>query len=199
MPRFHLARTEAGNFSLFRHDVSDRVVEQVRQYVEREPALDDCEIEPVYRDAYIELLSSQGPVDLVWGGPAYRFPNKATRSAETVVAIDEANAHLLEAHMSDWLPDVPHRQPFVAVVEAGHAVSVCASVRITPQAHEAGVETASMYRGKGHAAQAVAAWSRRIQSMGAEPIYSTSWSNRASLAVANMLGLQRIGADFHIR
>ena len=93
--------------------------------------------------------------------------------------------------MPDW-------QPFLAIVEAGRAVSVCRSVRITGEAHEAGVETLPEFRGKGYAKDTVAAWARSVQSMGAMPLYSTSWENTASQAVVKKLHLVQYGADFHI-
>ncbi|HVG44817.1 MAG TPA: GNAT family N-acetyltransferase [Longimicrobium sp.] len=86
----------------------------------------------------------------------------------------------------------------MAVVEDGRAVAVCSSVRITDAAREAGVETAPGFRGRGHAARAVAAWAVAVRRMGAIPLYSTSWSNAASQGVARKLGLRMFGADLHI-
>jgi len=65
-------------------------------------------------------------------------------------------------------------------------------------AHEAGVETAPPYRGRGHAAQVVAAWARAVLELGRVPLYSTSWQNEASRAVARKLSLIRFGDDLHI-
>lgn len=95
-------------------------------------------------------------------------------------------------------PHIPHRQPFVAVIEDGRAVAVCASVRITRAAHEAGVETVPRYRGRGHAVDAVAGWAEAVAKLGAVALYSTSWDNVASRRLAARLGLQVIGVDFHI-
>lgn len=114
------------------------------------------------------------------------------------VAINEANADLLRGGFEEWLPDVPHRQPFMAMIEDGHAVSLCASVRITDDAHEAGVETLPMYRQRGHAVNVVAGWARAVRKRKAIPFYSTSWDNMASQNVALSLGLSLFGTDFHV-
>ena len=77
-------------------------------------------------------------------------------------------------------------------------MSVCRSVRITPAAHEAGVETLPAFRGRGYAPDVVAGWARVVQSLGAMPFYSTSWENTASQAVAKKLHLVPYGTDFHV-
>jgi predicted GNAT family acetyltransferase len=66
----------------------------------------------------------------------------------------------------------------------GHAISVCFCARRSQLAAEAGVETAVGYRGRGFASRVSAAWARLIRRSGRLPLYSTSWSNTASLAVA---------------
>jgi predicted GNAT family acetyltransferase len=71
-------------------------------------------------------------------------------------------------------------------------------VRITPLAHEAGVETVPLFRGRGYARAVVAAWSAAVRALGAEPLYSTTWQNMASRAVARALGLVAVGRDLHI-
>lgn len=81
----------------------------------------------------------------------------------------------------------------------GRAVAVCASVRISGQGHETGVETDPAYRRRGYATRAVAAWSQEVKRRGV-PLcfYSTSWENDASRHVAARLGLTLMGADFSI-
>ena len=77
-------------------------------------------------------------------------------------------------------------------------MSVCRSVRITPAAHEAGVETLPAFRGRGYAPDVVAGWARVVQSLGAMPFYSTSWENTASQAVAKKRHLVPYGTDLHV-
>ena len=84
------------------------------------------------------------------------------------------------------------------MLKDNRAVSVCRSVRITPQAHEAGLETLLEFRRRGYAKDVVIAWARAVQVMGATALYSTSWENIASQAVARKLKLEMFGSDFHV-
>ena len=61
-----------------------------------------------------------------------------------------------------------------------------------------GVETLPDFRGKGCAREVTAEWARRVRAAGAIPMYSTSWENKASQAVARKLHLNCYGADFHL-
>ena len=97
-----------------------------------------------------------------------------------------------------WAPDIQTSAPLVALVFDGQAVAICGSVRITPRAHEAGVETAAPFRGRGYARAVVAAWSAAVRALDVEPLYSTTWQNTASRALARSLGLVSIGRDLHI-
>ncbi len=85
-----------------------------------------------------------------------------------------------------------------AALEDSKAVSVCASVRLTPRAHEAGVSTHPDFRGRGHAARAARAWARLVRHLRRIPLYSTSCDNVASLALARKLGLREFGVDLHL-
>lgn len=208
VPRFHLARTTSANYCIFRNDLSNHVVGSIQRYAAKEPPLRDPKALPLYNDHYLEILSSQRPVEAIWHGPAYRFTTLERQDVvedavgskdEAIIEINGSNSPLLATYMSDWLPDVPHRKPFLGVVSGTHVVAVCASVRITPGAHEAGVETLPSHRRQGYAAKVVAAWAKAVSQTNAVPLYSTSWDNHASQSVAASLGLELIGTDFHIR
>jgi hypothetical protein len=199
VPRLHLLRTAAGNCWRFRGDLPDSLVEALSEYCVAEPALADPQAQPRHQARYLRLLDAAVPVESIWHGPAYRFPEELGPRSPGIVPIDSSNARLLEPGMPDWLPDVPHRAPFMAVVADAQAVAVCASVRITERVHEAGVETQAGYRRRGFGAMAVRAWAGAVQALGATPLYSTSWDNQASQATAASLGLTLIGTDFHIR
>lgn len=80
----------------------------------------------------------------------------------------------------------------------GYAVSVCFCARRSEVAAEAGVETAKTFRGLGYGPRVTAAWAMAIRSMGLIPLYSTSWSNKASLAVARKLGLVAFASDWSL-
>lgn len=190
-PRFFLGHTAAGDLLRFRADVSDATVRALTDAWRATPAgvLDPAPYEAV--------LARAAPVERVWSGPAFTFPDDLPSPAGTL-PITAANADLLRAHLPQWLGDVGVSVPMYAVVADGHAVSVCASVRTTPHANEAGVETAPAYRGRGYAAAAAAAWALAIRAEGRVPLYSTSWDNAASRAVARTLRLHPFGSDLHI-
>lgn len=199
VPRLHLATTRDGNVCAFRADVPARLQTSLRRLVSREPPLTEARSAPVYQQEYLALLADDAPVEAIWHGPAYRFSSTACDDEPNVVDITESNRTLLAANMGDWLIDVPHRRPFKALVVDGQAVAVCASVRITSAAHEAGVETIPSYRRRGAATSVVSAWAKATALQGAEPLYSTSWDNLGSQAVARSLGLEFVGTDFHVR
>ena len=150
---------------------------------------------------YAAILAQSAPIRTTEAGPAFSFPahlRPTAGTSGTVVLVTEANSHLLHPLLSAWVPDVRQSPPLMALVENGRAVAVCASVRITPRAHEAGVDTAAEFRGRGYAPIVVAEWARAVRALGAEPLYSTSWQNAASRAVARKLSLVQFGSDLHI-
>ena len=51
---------------------------------------------------------------------------------------------------------------------------------------------------QGHATLVTAAWATEVQNQGRQPLYSTLWSNGASLGVARKLQTVRFGADLHV-
>jgi predicted GNAT family acetyltransferase len=68
-------------------------------------------------------------------------------------------------------------------------VAACYSARSSPIAREAGVWTEEAWRGRSFGTLVVAAWRNEVVRTGAQPLYSTSWDNAASLALARRLGL----------
>jgi hypothetical protein len=152
---------------------------------------------PLSASPYEHVLARAAPVQKTWVGPAFCFPAEM-RTDVGPIAITEGNADLLRPLLKEWVPDVPLSQPMFALIVEGHAVAVCCSVRRTSMAYEAGVETAVPYRGFGYAAQVVSAWAGAVHHIGRAPLYSTSWQNEASRAVARKLGLICFGSDLHI-
>lgn len=194
-PRFFLGRTQAGNVWRFRHDVPRDICEALARVCQTEPPATTQQ--PAHVAAYQCILAKQAPIQTQWSGSAYWFPHEAVPTGQAV-PISAERAHLLAGGLSDWIPDIPHQQPFVAVLVEGQAVAVCASVRITAQAHEAGVETLAAYRRQGYATAAVSAWAHLVQKQGALALYSTSFNNAASQKTAARLGLSLYGVGFHI-
>lgn len=203
-PRFWLGRTREGCIWRFGASLPADVAEQLDHLCRTEPpAAGDDDREPAQRAEYLRILAAHGDVGKIGGGPCYSAPagsapGAAGRSADGIVTIDESNVDLLKAHLTDWIDVALQWQPMVVALDGGHAVSVCASVRLTGEAHEAGVDTAPAFRRRGFARRAVAAWLVEVRRIGVEPLYSTWWENVASQRLAASLGLPLFGSDFAV-
>jgi RimJ/RimL family protein N-acetyltransferase len=115
-----------------------------------------------------------------------------------VVRITQENVQLLKNSFDYMLTELPYWEPCFVKFAEGDAASICFSSRIATASHEAGVETLPAFRGKGYAAEAVAAWAEAIYEMGRIPTYSTSWENTASQAVAKKLNGELYGVDLSV-
>lgn len=194
-PRFFLGQTAVGVVRRFRRDVSQvrrRAIEAVQldPRATMDSPLDSIEFE--------RILSEDAPIERTSAGLAFRFPRALSPSASTRMLHDPADAKLLHPLLAAWASDITTAAPLIALVRDGQAVAVCASVRITTLAHEAGVETAAPFRGRGYARAVVTAWSAAVRARGAEPVYSTTWENTASRSLARSLKLEAVGRDLHI-
>ena len=152
---------------------------------------------PLEYGRYLRRLESVAPVKSVRAGPLFRL-TAPPAGGEAAVRITPGNADLLRGGLDEWLPDVASGRLICAVVVGGRAVSICASVRVGGPAHAAGVETLPEFRGRGLAAQAVAAWARRVLESGGAPFYGTTFDNLASLGVARRLGMPLVGSEFSV-
>ena len=111
-----------------------------------------------------------------------------TQPADIVVV---ENEQLLHQNFRGWVAGeiATGRAPVMAVFKDEFPVSICFCARSSDIATEAGVETAEAFRGRGFAPRVTTAWALAIPASGRIPLYSTSWTNSASLAVARTLGL----------
>lgn len=190
-PRFALVRDAFRSVGATRVDVVDTVAARVNAFANREPPASDLHAEPVHAKQYIALLGGR-----VHFGPAYIFPDAIAERGD-VVPVETISQ--LERHFRGWSADeLPECTPIVAVMEQGHAVSVCFCARRSLVAAEAGVETALRFRGQGLAARVTTAWALAVRASGRIPLYSTSWDNPASLGVARTLGLHSCGSDWSL-
>jgi RimJ/RimL family protein N-acetyltransferase len=196
-PRLFLGRTREGNLWRFRAELPETLVEELEALCVAEPVGQEFQRKPRHVEEYLRLLDSHAPVHRQWMGPAYHC-TEYFEPSRPLLAVTETNAEMLRGGFEELAAELPDGRPFVALVEEGRAVSVCRSVRTTPAAHEAGVETLPAFRGKGYAQDVVAGWARFVHALGAVPLYSTSWENSASRAVAKRLRLHAFGADFHV-
>jgi RimJ/RimL family protein N-acetyltransferase len=196
-PRFFLGRTAEGIEWRVRNDVDDALERELAAVCREESTKESLELPPHRVKTYVDSLARVTPVQDTSAGPAFAFPSDVVATTDAV-PITNDNSELLRPHFASWIGDVAACQPMLAVVIDGDAVSLCASVRITSAAHEAGIETALAFRGHGYGSRAATAWAERVRRSGRIALYSTSWDNIASRAVARKLGLQAFGSDFHI-
>lgn len=181
-PKFALIRGRTSCVWAVRVDVPQGIAEELEGLARAEPPVADFRDAPVHAEQYRTLVGGG-----VYFGPAFSFPKTVEQPDSTV----HVNALPLHArNFSGWTAaEIPGRSPLVAAVEDGHAVSVCFCARRSEKAAEAGLETAEAFRGQGFGAQVTAAWALAVRASGRVPLYSTSWENGASLAVARKLGL----------
>lgn len=194
-PRFWLGRTKTAVLWRFRDDVPADVANELTRLCRCESAASRFPSTPDHQAAYLELLADSSEVT---AGPTYWLPRPPS-IISTAVALSSNDSGSLAGTLDDWIPDLAYRQPFFASMSGSHAAAVCTSVRITRIADEAGVETALTHRRQGHACNAVAGWASAILGRGKVPLYSTSWDNRASQAVARRLGFEMFGEEYIIK
>jgi RimJ/RimL family protein N-acetyltransferase len=199
-PRFFLGRTREGAIWRCRDDVAEETVQELERLASEEPIRDNLRAEPRNLDAFLAALRVDQEIVSGWSGPAYRFPDELPLQA-TVTRLTRSNVHLLRLmswDLDETVREFEKYEPFMAVIEDGAAVSLCHGARLTDQAAEAGVETLEAYRGRGYATAVVAGWAYAIRATGRIPLYSTSWDNLASQAVAHRLGLVQYGTDLSL-
>ena len=146
---------------------------------------------PIHADRYVALIG--GRIDF---GPVFVFPPDIAAATDVATITHVAQ---LERHFRGWTADeLPERSPILGIVEHDEVVSVCFCARRSALAAEAGLETAPGFRGRGFGARAAAAWARAVRDSGRLPLYSTSWNNAASLAVARRLALRACASDWNL-
>lgn len=197
-PRFWLGRTASGTVARFGVGLPAELVERLLALCRREPVGSGIDPFPTRWEDYLAVLEEHAAVQRTYCGPMFVCPESMPRQPPAI-PITTDNRELLRGGLDGWLVDVEQARPMQAVVVAGRAVSVCASVRITDQAEAAGVETLPEFRCQGHAAAAVAAWAADVQARGSLALYSTWWDNHPSRAVARSLGLRPFGVESNIR
>lgn len=193
-PQVFWGFTTCGSVLRFHDDLPEDLVRSIAGQVENS--------EPASRTiaAIVNLLNERQQVQSLWMGPAYRFAELPVCAGQPGITglpkrvTAETSRCLLPFFPSLWA-DWGNREPCWMVLDGDRAVSVCFSARQTREAAEAGVETAEGYRGRGYAGIAAAAWAKEIQGQGRLALYSTSWDNRASQAVAGRLSLVPYGTD----
>jgi len=194
-PLFALIRGASSCAWAVRADVSENVSADVERLARQERPLEDLQdphAAPSHADTYLALLGGQ-----INSGPAFTFSDRIAHSSD-VELVDKVE--MLERYFRGWVAaEIPWRAPIVAVMDSGYPVSVCfCATRSSENTVEAGLETAAAFRGRGFAPRVTAAWASAIRASGRIPLYSTSWTNSASRAVARKLGLIQYAVDWTI-
>ncbi len=191
-PVFSLVRSTTSCAWAVRSDTPAAVADELNQLARQEPPVSTLRDAPLYADRYIRLLGGR-----VQSGPAFTFPSALPRPNNVIVVEDE---QLLERHFHGWVAGeiAAGRAPVMAIVADGYPVSLCFSARTSRVAAEAGVETAVGFRGKGFGSHVTAAWALVVRSTGRVPLYSTDWSNEASLTLARKLRMEAYAVDWSV-
>jgi RimJ/RimL family protein N-acetyltransferase len=198
-PRFFMVRTPSGNIWRTRYDLPSELAAELERLAAGEPVVNELSelSEPCHHFAqYSQLLEQHAPLSSIHRGPAYYLPELPPLTG--TVTITPASLPLLDAHFPYTRSRHAELGPVVARVVDGAAVAVCFSARIIAEAAEAGVYTVEGYRGHGYAVEVVRGWAASIRATGRLPLYSTSWENIASQAVAAKLGAVPYGLGFSI-
>jgi hypothetical protein len=196
-PRLFYGRTPEGNVLRFRYDLPQDVIRKLINLVSTEPIYYNLPRSTVLLKKIKEILQEHKEIHKVYEGPAYKLASGIIFSTD-VIKITQDNVSLLKNSFDYMVSELQFWEPCFAKVVNGNAVSICFSSRITNESHEAGVETLSDFRGKGYAAEVVAAWAAAIYEMNRIPTYSTSWDNVASQSVARKLKCNLYGIDLSI-
>ena len=195
-PLFGLVRSAASCAGAIRADVPTDLASELARLARDVPPTFNLRDAPVHAERYLSLLSGRiAPSEMAVtktrqsDGPAFEFPDSLAPSADVVVVEDE---RLLQHNFRGWVPGEidAGRAPVLSIFENGYPVSICFCARRSEVAAEAGLDTAEAYRGRGYGPSVTAAWALVIRTSGRIPLYRTSWTNQASLAVARKLSLE---------
>jgi hypothetical protein len=205
-PLFAIIRGPSECAWAVRSDVDPQVSAELAVLAATEPPVVDFRDAPVHAARYCDLLSTavaqaypHPPVLSPYHGAAFVFPDRAAGSAAITTSLIEDEA-LLAPHFGGWVEGEigQGRAPVVAVLRQRTPVSIAFCARRSDVAAEAGVETLGAFRGQGFATSVVADWARRVRNGGLLPLYSASWDNLPSLAVARKLQLELYATDWNV-
>jgi hypothetical protein len=191
-PLFMLIRSWVECTWAVRTDVSEAIADELNRLAQEEPPLSDLHDPPKHAHAYQSLLKGR----TIWG-PAFTFPEVIPQTPGVVRVEDE---RILDRHFPGWTSGEIRagRAPVMAVMDQGYPVSLCFCARRSALAAEAGVATAEAFRGRGLGPRVTAAWAQAVRASGRTPLYSTDWSNQASMVIARKLGLEVYAVDWSI-
>ena len=117
-PRFFLGRTADGPACWFRHDVEEHTRRELVAAIRADSSLGGALDTPAHPAPYDAILARTQPVERMWSGPAFSFPEELDVSSDAI-PVTEANASVLEAKLGAWLGDVPFCQPMMVLAVGG--------------------------------------------------------------------------------
>ena len=197
-PRFVLGRSRAGNLWRLQHELPPELAAELQALARSEPVTANFAAPPQCRDAARAALAQHKPVETEYRGPAFVFPELIPNPGDAR-EITLADHEAFGEHFGWLATELQACGPAFGVLERGTCVSLSFGATLPGPCIEAGAETAPGFRGRGYAPRTVAAWARAQRTAGRTPLYSTSWDNTGSRAVARKLGLRLYAENFWIR
>jgi hypothetical protein len=195
-PRLYLGKTFDGSVIYkFRYDIPSEILKKLEEYLSEE-ILPNENNGIRYTNEYLKILESKNYFEEI----CYFYKETINPIKNNCIKITIGNINDFESNGFEWLNDeITYCQPCYGIIEKDKIISICRSVRITERAHEAGIETAGEYRGKGLAVTALINWADDIQRNGYIPLYSTSKENKSSQRVAEKTLLNKFGIGISIK
>lgn len=203
LPRVHFFRTTTRNYWLLAATLPEDLAASIDALCAAEPVeADPGRWEQQEAGCLAEvraLLAAERPPAREYRGPAFAFPDNIPEPAIPVAVLDDPSG-VPTAPRVAWIHTaVPDDRPLVgARDEAGRVASVCHSAALGPRSAEAGLETGGEARRRGLGLAVTLGWASALRATGRVPLYSTSWENQASRAVARRLDARLYGEDWHV-
>ena len=98
-PRFFFGCTNEGLICRFRRDLPDNVIAQLKGVAAAEPMSMNFQRIPRSHKRFKDILQSHAPIERVWVGPAYRFPERITLPTN-VAQLSREDTGLLKGDVS---------------------------------------------------------------------------------------------------
>lgn len=189
-PLISMGVTKYGNVVRYSNTLKEDLIEKLNKVINTNASINLAEI--------INKLSMAHQFNDFSIGPAYVFPDVCDRIHTKTIQVTHENKELLKPYFPYTFEDFEYKQPCFVIVENNIPVSICCSARKTEQADEASLFTHEEYRGRGYGLEVTTAWAKEVQKQGRLALYSTSWDNFASQAVAKKLKLYQYGTDIQM-
>ena len=197
-PLLHLLRTSAGNhWALHEHERSNGPLADA---LAAEPVVTvgELELRPPTR-VPVALRERGGEQSREYRGPAFVCPSRPAARAGPMLIERVADVPPGLRGPLGWISELTERElPAAVVIEDGVVLSVCHCARSVDEAAEAGVDTVDTARRQGLGRAVVATWAAAMIDRDRRPLYSTTWDNDASRALATSLGFEMYGEDYHV-